>query len=390
MIDIRTKYELARQIITAVLYAHDNGVIHRDINPNNIMITNGDQGVKIIDFGISKIKDSIIEDTTYQFATNAFSAPEVHMHSENATEKSDMYSIGAVILFLFSKNRPRGTTPLAEQIQAAQGMDPSLKSVLERMTALSPDDRYSDLNEVEEAMQPLYKRYLSSGEEYHLIIAVAKMDYLKRNNLVKRARTDRELLIYDIPNNFTKCSAYMETHDGEDVIIFVGRYYTMECSFSDDIVLVTCFKKAHIQFKERIKYRSIPVNGSFVFYQRTGDPLYDSAGCFALCNRLSDYALLLRSRRNIDQEYDSVYGIWENYVDKLIEITRQNAIRFAYIRVSEKDGIITFGLKEDPEIFGNRLSNSTLFVLESNEPNGGKKLKDIGYLCGIVAAEKKL
>ena len=67
----------------------------------------------MIDFGICKINDMINSATVYKLGTNAYSAPEVHQHSENATEKSDLYSLGAVIYFLFTGQQP----PLAVQFQ---------------------------------------------------------------------------------------------------------------------------------------------------------------------------------------------------------------------------------------------------------------------------------
>lgn len=97
----KEKFSIIKQILDAIEISHSNGIIHRDLNPNNIMITD-DKQVKVIDFGICKINDMISTETVYAFGTNAYSAPEVHQHSENATEKSDLYSIGAIIYYLFT------------------------------------------------------------------------------------------------------------------------------------------------------------------------------------------------------------------------------------------------------------------------------------------------
>lgn len=65
------KFRLVKQLVNAIQAAHENSIIHRDISPKNIMVTQ-DYIVKLIDFGISKIKDMVNTDTLYQFATNRY------------------------------------------------------------------------------------------------------------------------------------------------------------------------------------------------------------------------------------------------------------------------------------------------------------------------------
>lgn len=108
------KFKIIKQLLSAIEIAHFNGIIHRDINPNNIMLDdNGD--VKVIDFGICKIKQMVNSATVFRMGTNLYSAPEVHVHSQNATEQSDLYSTGAVIFYLFTGKQP----PLAACFQDA-------------------------------------------------------------------------------------------------------------------------------------------------------------------------------------------------------------------------------------------------------------------------------
>lgn len=106
-----TRYNLVKQLTNAIQHAHRNSVIHRDINPSNILITDSFE-LKLIDFGIAKIRGMFQDGTTYQFATQNYSAPEVTVHSENATERSDIYSLGAVIYFLFTGEVPVTATEM--------------------------------------------------------------------------------------------------------------------------------------------------------------------------------------------------------------------------------------------------------------------------------------
>ena len=118
----KERFSIIKQLLDAIEISHSNGIIHRDINPNNIMLTD-DKQVKLIDFGICKINDMINSATVYKLGTNAYSAPEVHQHSENATEKSDLYSLGAVIYFLFTGQQPPLAVQFQDVLNRTSGMD---------------------------------------------------------------------------------------------------------------------------------------------------------------------------------------------------------------------------------------------------------------------------
>ena len=72
----KEKFSIIKQLLDAIEISHSNEIIHRDINPNNVMLTEDGQ-VKLLDFGICKINDMINSATVYKLGTNAYSAPEV-------------------------------------------------------------------------------------------------------------------------------------------------------------------------------------------------------------------------------------------------------------------------------------------------------------------------
>lgn len=135
----KQKFKIIKQLLSAIEIAHYNGIIHRDINPNNIMLDdNGD--VKVIDFGICKIKQMVKSATVYHMGTNLYSAPEVHLNSQNATEQSDLYSIGAVIYYLFTGEQPPIATCFQDIINHASGFDVNLKPIVKKLVAENPNE----------------------------------------------------------------------------------------------------------------------------------------------------------------------------------------------------------------------------------------------------------
>ncbi len=89
------------QILNAMEYIHSSGVVHRDLNPGNIMV-NASDDVILIDFGT--IKGSGYSSDTVFFKPG-FNIPEVSARSY-ADERSDIYGIGSILFYLLTCERP--------------------------------------------------------------------------------------------------------------------------------------------------------------------------------------------------------------------------------------------------------------------------------------------
>ena len=96
---------LVLEVLKGLQYAHNQGVVHRDLKPSNIMITRA-LGVKIADFGISKVQDQTrITMTGEVLGTPAYMSPE-QAAGDAVTAQADIFSIGVILYEMLSAHNP--------------------------------------------------------------------------------------------------------------------------------------------------------------------------------------------------------------------------------------------------------------------------------------------
>ena len=163
--------DIARDVASALSCAHDNGVVHRDIKPGNILVR-ADGVVKVADFGIARALDASTDEALTQtglvMGTAAYLSPE-QAQGAQPDPRSDLYSLGVVMYEMVGGRPPYvGNSSLSVAYQHVHAVPEPLKklnqfvplefeAVVAKCMAKSPDKRYQtgqalidDLRRVEE------------------------------------------------------------------------------------------------------------------------------------------------------------------------------------------------------------------------------------------------
>lgn len=148
-LDERSVVSLARQLLDALRVAHDNGVVHRDVKPSNVMLVPGGR-VKLTDFGIAQaVDDPRLTTSGMIIGSPAFMAPE-RVAGKEAVPASDLWSLGAALFFavegLMAFERPTTAATLhaiMNDVPYLTRIQGPLASAIMGLLISSPDARIS-------------------------------------------------------------------------------------------------------------------------------------------------------------------------------------------------------------------------------------------------------
>ncbi|MBI1259509.1 MAG: protein kinase [Chloroflexi bacterium] len=163
---------------SALDYAHQQGVIHRDVKPSNIMVERNGRPV-LTDFGLAlRVSEGTVGDT---FGTPHYISPEQAQNSANAVPQSDLYSLGVVAYEMLAGTVPfddPSPTALAMQhimaaVPSPRLFNPKLSEAVERVLfkalAKEPDDRYANGVEFTAALRQSLEAMLRSPQAVSIL-----------------------------------------------------------------------------------------------------------------------------------------------------------------------------------------------------------------------------
>jgi eukaryotic-like serine/threonine-protein kinase len=203
------RLELFRTACSAVHFAHQRLVVHRDLKPNNIMVDTQGQ-VKLLDFGIAKLLDpsavgngggSHATSLTVNLMTPAYASPE-QIKGEAITTASDVYALGVVLYRLLTGKSPYksdATQPLAlaKEIVETDPMRPS--TIVTKPDSRRPTEHTIDEEKVSRTLDAKRLRRELRGDLDNIVLMALRKDVARRYSSVEQLSEDVRRYLGDMP-----------------------------------------------------------------------------------------------------------------------------------------------------------------------------------------------
>lgn len=378
------KYELCLKILKAIEEAHNYNVLHRDIKPSNIMYNIETGEVKIIDFGTSKIKSIVEQETTLPFYSPNFSAPEV-VKGNSTTEASDIYSLGAVIFYILFGMLPNGTEMICRTLQDLE-VPENLGILIAKMVAEEPENRFQEVGTVIDAFEEIIGDNSSQKDTYLCSIDVDKLRYLKNVSLIE-ANTNMTIFTKSfLKSQFKECSAFY--NHNTDVYIFSGKKIAVECIYNekDELFVVNRIMPLSVDRRISNQKRGFIIDGIVKFIE-SGRGNYSS-------RRLDNdnEKLIVQFRNSInsksalqkqDELFEELFGKWQDGLDESMKNEKERVGRVVYsaFNIVDQQLILTVEEYKNNDIDG--LENDMSYIIEDVDSRGNSFYFDIGTYHGI-------
>ncbi len=175
VLDWKETVHLTTQILKALQHAHENGIVHRDIKPHNIMLLQ-DGTIKVTDFGIARFSSNATRTMTEQAIGSVhYIAPE-QARGEKTDGKTDIYSVGVMMYEMLTGTLPFdgdsavsvALMQLQEEPKRPREVNPDIPEGLEEITIKAmqkvPDDRYHSAVEM---LSDIERFRLNPGIRFH-------------------------------------------------------------------------------------------------------------------------------------------------------------------------------------------------------------------------------
>jgi len=205
---VRRALELGLEVARALAFAHAQGLVHRDVKPQNVLL-NGDGRAKVTDFGIVRSLDAVGHtETGTVLGTSQYIAPE-QARGEHVDAQTDVYSFGVVLYELLTGEVPYSgdsflsvamkhvNDPVPSVLDARPDAPIRLASLVERSLAKEPADRPGSMDEVVGELQAVLAELdAKDGDEGTMIMKRPKPVPARRQQV--RGRRDRRLPLWPL------------------------------------------------------------------------------------------------------------------------------------------------------------------------------------------------
>jgi eukaryotic-like serine/threonine-protein kinase len=221
---VRDALELGIEIGRALAFAHAQGLVHRDVKPQNVLLGNGD--VKVTDFGIARSVDvrAGLTATGTVLGTSEYISPE-QATGRAVDARTDVYSLGVVVYELLAGDPPfSGDSFVAVAMQHVSGPVPSIAArrpdvplrvdaALQRAMAKDPDERFQSMGELVAELTACVATLGDTDDERTVIVAPPVAPRPQRARRRRRRPSPLVVVVVALAAVGVAAGAYFGLHD---------------------------------------------------------------------------------------------------------------------------------------------------------------------------------
>lgn len=384
LIEYRDKIIIILQMVDAVEAAHNKSIIHRDIKPSNIMIVDH-KDAKLIDFGLSKIKGMITNETIRNVGSNLYSAPEVSYHPENASFQSDIYSLGATVYYLLTGKEPDLPLHFSSFIESSVDIIPPLKPILLRATHLDVKKRYETITDLKRDLYSIIGDLLSETKfaisfPFDILERAKSKKFVpKQTNIQSFIKNYLEMWFKE-PYGFinSKLSEGDRLNEEHEVLFYSMDGYELKCLYKeyDELFIITEISYVYPKTRNAKIKKYMRVAGTPIFFHSVGSLSDDEHRTYEVVTDLIDHRLDYQSDANKQNEFERFFGIWTEYLDRehAMIISTSQKVEYESFKYNSSNLTMEFELKPtDIEELSFNPDTTLIFDPGLNDPDSRRK-----------------
>lgn len=308
----KMKFEITLSILSGVSSCHEKKIIHRDLKPSNILVSKDGVNLKIIDFGISKLKESIrhkTKTTLREFMTEKFASPE-QKRRESISEESDIYSLGILIHYIFTDNELDTSKGSTKEEILNSSLPNLLKPIVIKATNNAREDRFSSVDVLKNEVENVMLKIEESEKNLEIVFSSNVTAMLFH---LEKIQSNNEIIAQKfIQESLSKDKIIFRANNGQDYFIGEDIKYGFKFIENNQIVINKVWNLDNISLKNKGTLVGAKIN------------IYPQDWRYAHSNEVS-YLAYLKDKLNIQQKkslsllnnkktMSNILTVWDDYL----------------------------------------------------------------------------
>lgn len=353
--------EIAMPVLSALCFAHNRGVCHRDIKPGNILLSD-DGTIRLADFNIAKLKTEFLKShlTLNEFASRPFSAPEPE--SKEHSYARDVFSFGVLCVWALSDSPLRTYEDVNSALEVFDG-PPEVIEVLRRALSVDPSARYETASLLEHALLPIQRARSQHWSDQSRALAnlrVTQKSCQLIANILHSDPSDRAKITSFIEDDLKQGAVIERFIDKSTNLAVAGSYqvHGEQCSYhiatdrhSNDSFVVLGARSYDVSYLQHLKSNRSPLPIRFTCMR---DP--NARAASDIVAEIEDAFAVFASEAGAVSEEERLFAAWSRVLEA----------RAAYAR--ERKPPIRFGSSEVKGRWVTLSTDDDLSALELEEP----------------------